>query len=67
MTHAITLRFKQHKDNRPRLFAQVVWWEGNRCRNTSFSVGAHGLVGAVQRCYLARERVGAALDRIARP
>lgn len=61
MTHAVTLRWKQHKQNPPRLFAQTVWWKGSRCRNTSFSVGVHGLVGAVQRCYDARKRAGAQL------
>lgn len=64
MTHAVTLRWKQHKKNPLRLFAQTVWWHEGRCRNTTFSVGVHGLVGAVQRCYEARQRVGAALPPV---
>lgn len=64
MTHAVTLRWKQHRDNAPRLFVQTVWWAGNRCHNTSFSIGAHGLVGAVKKCYQVRQRVGAALPPV---
>ncbi len=64
MTHAVTMRWKQHKNNSPRLFVQTVWWAGNRCRNTSFSVTQHGLVGAVERCFAARTRAGADLPPI---
>jgi hypothetical protein len=64
VTHAITMRWKQHKKNPPRLFVQTVWWSGNRCHNTTFSVRAHGLVGAVKKCYQARKRVGAALPPV---
>lgn len=64
MTNAVTLRWKQHKNNPPRLFVQTVWWAENRCRNTSFSVSQHGLVGAVECCFAARARAGAYLPPV---
>lgn len=60
MSHGITLRMKANRgEAHPHV--QVVWWMGNRCRNTSYSIRVHGLVGAVERCYEARERAGAPL------
>lgn len=35
MTHAVTLRWKQHKKNPPRLFAQTVWEWFDRVRQSN--------------------------------